>query len=164
MPDIGIIAILPNKNGPRVDIVREVRHNYNHKPPKMSRKKTTSRPAGPAPDPAPPRRFLPCGRATKTRPKTHPKSTAKTHPKTPPKSTPETVPKSAPKTPRPNTPRHKADNPKPPPPNPPRDLLGLGWVRPGSALGPSPVLRKPYHIPLQFPKHRDTLQPARNPP
>ena len=39
MPDIGKIATLPNKNRPRVDIVREVRHNYNHKPPKMSREK-----------------------------------------------------------------------------------------------------------------------------
>ena len=31
MPDIGKIATLPNKNGLRVDIVREVSHNYNHK-------------------------------------------------------------------------------------------------------------------------------------
>ena len=164
MPDIGIIATSPNKNRPRVDILREVRHNYNHKPPKKSRKKTTSSPAGPAPDPAPPRRFLPCGRTTQTRPKTHPKSTAKTHPKTPPKSTPETVPKSPPKTPHQTTPGHGADNHKPPPQNPPRVLLGPDWVRPGSRLGPSPVIRKLYHIPLHFPKHRDTFQPNRNPP
>ena len=44
MPDIGIIATSPNKNRPRVDIVREVRHNYNHKPPKMSRKKNYKSP------------------------------------------------------------------------------------------------------------------------
>ena len=44
MPDIGKIATLPNKNGPRVDIMREVRHNYNHKPPKKSRKKNYKQP------------------------------------------------------------------------------------------------------------------------
>ena len=57
MPDIGKIATLPNKNGPRVDIVREIRYIYNHKSLKMSREKTTSHPAGHAPDSAPPRRF-----------------------------------------------------------------------------------------------------------
>ena len=44
MPDIGIIATSPNKNRPRVDILREVRHNYNHKPPKKSRKKNYKQP------------------------------------------------------------------------------------------------------------------------
>ena len=44
VPDIGKIATLPNKNRPRVDIVREVCHNYNHKPPKMSRKKNYKSP------------------------------------------------------------------------------------------------------------------------
>ena len=97
MPDIGKIATLPNKNGPRVDIMREVRHNYNHKPPKKSRKKTTSSPAGPAPNPAPPRRFLQCGRATQTRPKSTAETPPKTHPKTTPKSTPRNRPEITPK-------------------------------------------------------------------
>ena len=164
MPDIGKIATLPNKNGPRIDIVREVRHIYNHKPPKKSSKKTTSRPAGPAPDPTPPRRFLQCGRATQTRPK----STAKNHPASTPKTTPKTPPKPyrnhPPKTPRPNTHRYKAYNRQPPPPNPPRVLLGPGWVRPGSGLGPNLIIWKLYHIPPYFPNHRDTFQPSRNPP
>ena len=163
MPDIGKIATLPNKNRPRVDIVREVRHNYNHKPPKMSRKKTTSRPARPAPDPAPPRRFLPCGRATQTRPK----STTETPPKTHPKTTPKTPPKPSRNHPR----KHPARNPpnirqtitRHHPQNPPRVLLGPDWVRPGSGLGPHTILWKLYHIPLHFPKHRDTFQHTRNP-
>ena len=106
MPDIGIIATSPNKNGPRVDIMREVRYIYNHKSPKKSREKTTSHPVEPAPDPAPPRRFLQCGRATKTRPKTRPKSPPKNHPETTPKTTAKTHPKTAPKTPRPNPSRY----------------------------------------------------------
>ena len=163
MPDIGKIATLPNKNRPRVDIVREVRHNYNHTPPKMARKKTTIRPAGPTPDPAPPRRFLPCGRAIQTRPKSTTKTPPKTHPKTTPKTTPKTRPKSPPKTPRHTTPGHGADNHTPPPQNTPRVLLGPDWVRPGSALGPHLILWKLYHIPLHFPKHRDTFQPNKNP-
>ena len=133
MPDIGKIATLPNKNRPRVDILREVRHNYNHKSPKKSRKKTTSRPAGPAPDPAPPRRFLPCGRATQTRPK----STAKNHPartpKTPPKSTPETTPENTPPEPLQILDKQShAATPK----STPRltgSRLGPPWVRTGSA-------------------------------
>ena len=160
VPGIGIIATLPNKNGPLVDIVREVRHNY----PKKSRKKNTSHPAEPAPDPAPPRRFLQCGRATQISPKSTAGTPPKIHPKTPPKSTPETVPKSPPKTPRPNPSRNRADNRTPPPQNLPRVLLGPGWVNPGSELGPHLILWKVYHIPLHFPKHRDTFQPNRNPP
>lgn len=164
MPDIGKIATLPNKNRPRVDIVREVRYIYNHKSLKMSREKTTSHPAGPAPDPAPPRRFLPCGRATQTRPKSTAETPPKTHPKTTPKTHPKTRPKSPPKTPRQTTPRHGANNHMPPPRNPPRVLLGPNWVRPGSGLGPNLILWKLYHISPHFPKHRDTYQPNRNPP
>ena len=100
VPDIGIIATSPNKNRPRVDILREVRHNYNHKSPKMSRKKTTSHPAQPAPDPTPPRRFLPCGKATQTRPK----STPENHPRNRPRNAPENHPRNRPKSPPKNTP------------------------------------------------------------
>lgn len=133
MPDIGRIATLPNKNGPRIDIVREVRHIYNHKPSKMSSEKTTSRHAGPAPDPAPSRRFSQHGRATQTRPK----STAKNHPASTPKTTPKTHLKTRPKSP-----------PKIPRPNPsdirqtitrrrPKTRPAFYWVRAGSALGPN---------------------------
>ena len=97
MPDIGKIATLPNKNGPRIDIVREVRYIYNHKPQKKSSKKTTSRPAGPAPDPAPPRRFLPRGRATQTRPKSTTENPPQNHPENDPENDPRNPPKTAPK-------------------------------------------------------------------
>ena len=158
MPDIGIIATSPNKNGPRVDIVREVRHNYNHKSPKKSRKKTTSRPARPAPDPAPPRRFLQCGRTTQTRPK----STAETPPKTTAKTTPKTTPETYPKQPPKNTPpeplqilggQPRAATPKPAPRFTGSEL-GPPWVRTGSAphsletLPHTATLSKsPRHIP-----------------
>ena len=133
MPDIGIIATLPNKNGPRVDIMREVRHNYNHKPPKKSRKKTTSHPAEPAPDPAPPRRFLQCGRATKTDPKTRPKSSPKNHPETTPKTTPKTRPKPPRKHPARTPPEIEQTITR----HHPKTRPAFCWVRTGSAPGPN---------------------------
>ena len=164
MPDICKTATSPNKNRPRVDIVREVRHNYNHKPPKKSRKKTTSRPAGPAPDPAPPRRFLQRGRTTKTRPKSTAETPPKTHPKTTPKTTAKTHLKTTPKTTARTPPDIRRTTTRRHPKTRPAFLLGPDWVRPGSGLGPHLILWKLYHIPLHFPNHRDTFQPNRSPP
>ena len=149
VPDIGKIATLPNKNRPRVDIVREVRHNYNHKSPKKSRKKTTSRPAGPAPDPAPPRRFLPCGRATQTRPKSSTETPPKTHPKTTPK-TPRNHPEITPENTPPETlqildKQLHATTPKTRP--------AFCWVRTGSGLGPPWVRTGSAHHSLETLPH-----------
>lgn len=99
MPDIGIIATSPNKNGPCVDIVREVRHNYNHKPPKKSREKNYKLPRRTC------TRFRAAAPlfAARKGDENRPKSTAENHPastpKTTPKTTPENVSKLPPKTP-----------------------------------------------------------------
>lgn len=139
MPDIGKIATLPNKNRPRVDIVRDIRYIYNHKPPKMSRKKTTSHPAEPAPDPAPPRRFLPCGRATQIRPK----STAETPPKTAAKTTPKTTPETARNHPRKHPARIPPDIRQTITRHHPKTRPAFCWVRAGSTPGPDWV-RAPF--------------------
>ena len=132
MPDIGIIATSPNKNGPRVDIMREVRYIYNHKSPKKSREKTTSHPVEPAPDPAPPRRFLQRGRATKTRPKSTAKTTHKTHPKTP-RNRP---PKPSRNHPRKHPAQISPDIRQTITRRHPKICPAFYWVRTGSALGP----------------------------
>ena len=175
MPDIGKIATLPNKNGPRVDIVREIRYIYNHKSLKMSREKTTSHPAGPAPDPAPPRRFLQCGRATKTRLKSIAETTRKTHPKTPPKPPPK------------SSRNHPQKHPARPPPNieqtirrrHPKTHPAFCWVRTGSALGPNWVRTSFFgnsttyrhtcqstatHTNLTETRHNSTYRPSKRPP
>ena len=164
LPDIGKIATLPNKNGPRVDIVREIRYIYNHKSLKMSREKNYKSPRRTR------ARFRAAAplftvRKGDTNP---PEIDRRNHPQNPPQNTPEnhpeTVPKSPPKTPLPNPSRHRTDNQTPPPQNLTRVLLGPDWVRPGSELGPNPILWKLYHIPPYFPKHHDTFQPTKNPP
>ena len=101
MPDIGIIATSPNKNGPRVDIVREVRHNYNHKSPKKSRKKnykpprqTRTRSSAAAP-------LFAVRKGDTNPPEIDHRNAPENPPQNHPENTPETIPKSPPKTPRP---------------------------------------------------------------
>ena len=176
MPDIGIIATSPNKNRPRVDIVREVRHNYNHKPPKMSRKKTTIRPTGPAPDPAPPRRFWTVRKGDTNPPEIDHRNAPENPPQNHPENTPETIPKSPPEN-TPPEPLQILD--KQSHATTPKTIPAFCWVRTGSALGPDWV-RTPFfgnsttyrhrraitatHSNLTKTRHSSTRGPNKTPP
>ena len=150
VPDIGKIATLPNKNGPRVDIVREVRHNYNHKTPKMSSKKnyksprltrTRSRDAAP----------LSAARKGDTNP---PATDHRNAPENPPKNHPENTPETIPKSPPENTPPETLQIlDKQSHATTPKIIPAFCWVRTGSGLGPPWVRPGSAHYSLKTLPH-----------
>ena len=161
MPDICKTATLPNKNGPRVDIMREVRYIYNHKSPKMSRKKNYKSP----------RRTRARSRAaaplftmrkgdtnpTENAPEIDRQNQHQNAPKNHPRNRPEITPENTPPEPLQILDRQSHAATQKPAPRFTGSGLGPPWVRTGSA--PYSLETLPHTAILaQSPRHIPTYQ------